>query len=93
MINKFDPAMEDIITKQYENGECSIQTFVNMMIGKYGYLQRLHALKEIEDQIFGHRISDHQKCIEALQYLEKQIEDLEDDISYFLHKIENDAKN
>jgi hypothetical protein len=63
------------------------------MIGKYGYLQLLHALKEIEDQNFGNRISDHQKCIEALKYLEEQIEDLEDAISYFLHKIENDAKN
>jgi hypothetical protein len=86
-MNKHDPAMETHITKQFECGECDTQTFILMLIGKlcdrHSKLTKLNLDSELknytEEESKNHSIK--------VQLLENEIEDLNDDISYWLHRL------
>jgi hypothetical protein len=58
-----------------------------MLIGKLTYLHRQHERLEIEDEVRGHREEDSKQLSAKKQKLEYDIEDLEDDISYFIHRL------
>ena len=79
-MNRFEPAMESVILKSYEEGRCDIQTKINMMIGKLCDLYYRLGQDEISAIEFGKDISEKDK-------LEEQIEQLEDDISKELFKL------
>lgn len=86
-MNEYNPAMEVHIAKQFECGECDTQTFILMLISKlcdrHSKLTELNlnfALKiHTEEESKRHSIQ--------IQILENEIEDLNDDISYWLHRL------
>ena len=91
---EFDPAMEAIIEDQYKRGDVDLPAYVIMLIGKLTYLERQHAKLEVEESNLDPQKNDYDlKRISAKkEKLENDIEDLNDDIAYFIYKIQRDMK-
>lgn len=94
---EFDPAMEEVINKSFEEGRCDRYTKINMMIGKLCWLNREHkriemTVSHIPDHTFFMRNQDNFRS--TLNKLENEIEMLSDDISRELFKLgkENHGK-
>ena len=93
MYTEFDPAMETIIEDQYKRGDVDLPEYILMLIGKLTYLERQHAKLEIEESVLGHREEDIKRISAKKEKLENDIEDLDEDISYLIYKIQREAKN
>ena len=93
---EFDPAMEAIIEDQYKRGDVDLPAYVIMLIGKLTYLERQHAKLEVElaeRERFPQDYPDDLKLVSAKkEKLENDIEDLDEDIAYFIYKIQQDMK-
>ena len=91
---EFDPTMEAIIEDQYKRGDVDLPAYVIMLIGKLTYLERQHAKLEVEESNLDPQKNDYDlKRISAKkEKLENDIEDLNDDIAYFIYKIQRDMK-
>lgn len=93
---EFDPAMEEVINKSFEEGRCDRYTKIHMMIGKLCWLNRKHkGIEESASHIPCHMFMKHQPNFQsALDKLENDIEMLSDDISKELFKLgkENHGK-
>ena len=95
---EFDPAMEEVINKSFEEGRCDRYTKINMMIGKLCWLNREHTrIQELVSHIPDHIVMRDQYQNDfrnTLAKLENDIEMLSDDISKELFKLgkENHGK-
>lgn len=93
---EFDPAMEEVINKSFEEGRCDRYTKIHMMIGKLCWLNREHKRIEMTaSHIPDHIFMTHQPDFRnTLAKLENDIEMLSDDISKELFKLgkENHGK-
>lgn len=76
MMDRFDTAIEEIITRQFEADECDRQTKINMMIGKLCDMYRTYGQLEATNAVPCYR-----------EKLEDEIEMLRDDISKELYML------
>jgi hypothetical protein len=93
---EFDPAMEEVINKSFEEGRCDRYTKIHMMIGKLCWLNREHkriemTVAHIPSHIFMSNQSQND-FRNTLDKLEDEIEMLGDDISKELFKLGKENK-
>lgn len=93
---EFDPGMEEVINKSFEDGRCSRYTKIHMMIGKLCWLNREYTRIEmtaanIPSHIF---MASQNNFQNTLDKLEDDIKMLSSDISKELFKLgkENHGK-
>ena len=91
---EFDPGMEEVINKSFEEGGCDRYTKIHMMIGKLCWLNREYKRIEmtaanIPDHIFMTHQPDFRSTLDKL---EDEIEMLGDDISRELFKLGKENK-
>ena len=91
---EFDPVMEEVINKSFEEGRCDRYTKIHMMIGKLCWLNREHKRIEMTaSYISDHIFMTHQPDFRStLDKLEDEIEMLGDDISRELFKLGKENK-
>lgn len=89
MLEHFNPAIEEIINNQLEEGKCDRQTKINMMIGKLCEMYRIYGKLEDLDAQCKNNPEANARTILLMENTENKIEMLGDDISKELYKMKD----
>lgn len=89
MLEHFNPAIEEIINNQFEEGKCDRQTKINMMIGKLCEMYRIYGKLEELDAQYKNNPEANARTILLMENTENKIEMLGDDISKELYKMKD----